>query len=272
MIGKIYRELLIIVVVFLAIWLGFTLLKPAPEIDFSISVENESEIGQTMADEIIEELGGLSSNNEYLTVLDSIELRLLKGLDETPFDYKFHLVSSDQVNAFAGMGGHIFVTEGIVDFCESADELAAIVAHEMGHVEHRHVLKKLSRDLGVAVLVLISSGGDPSVLAEVVKHTVSTSFSRSHEEEADRFGLELSEKSHLSPNKMTTVFIRLKTYTKENSMELPEFFSTHPDLSQRITNAAEYKVEEGFTELPLEVIIPKDDSGSLEKEIELFLE
>jgi len=253
MLGKIYKELITIILLFLVCWYAFILLKPSTDIDFSVSSEMEESLGDKMALQIIGDLGGESDDSARTLIIDTIQNRLLASLETTRFNYEFHLVNSTQINAFAGMGGHIFITTGIVDFCETPEQLAAIIAHEMGHVEHRHVLTKLSRDLGVAVLILISSGGDPSILAEVISHTVSTSFSRNHEEEADDFGLKLLEKSRLKPVHMATVFIKLKTHTKDQSIEIPAFFSTHPDLSDRINNAAKYKTKDDFSEVPFEL-------------------
>ncbi len=247
--SKIYKEFVILLLLFVGAWIAIALLRPEPDIpDMAIDPDTEVDIGDVLAEHYIQEFP-LEDNDSLQAVIDSVAVRLISNQTDPDFDIDLHLIASDDINAFATMGGHIFVHQALVEFCESPEELAAVIAHEMGHVEHRHVMNRMISELGMTLLLSIGTGGDPAVLTEIARYGLSNTFSRNDEREADDFGLELLEESGIHPVNMASVFRRMK---EENTNGLADFdiLSTHPSFEERIRRALEYDIQEDFEEVP----------------------
>jgi predicted Zn-dependent protease len=251
MFGKIYKELLIIIVVFLLGWVGFTMLKLDPEIpNIEISIEDEEKIGEVINELVFADMQELHS--PYLdSIIFEISKRLESGIESTPYDFTFHVIKNDQVNAFATLGGHIFIHSELIQVTENAEELSAVLAHEMGHVEERHVVDGMVTQVGVTLLFSVLTGSDPALISELLEMTISNVFSRSQEKEADQYGLKLLERVHISPLYMAHAFRKLKS--QSNGSYSPEILSTHPNINSRIRDAMAYKLAENFTSEPLDI-------------------
>lgn len=260
--SKVVRDLVKAVVSFAllfgGIWVFITLMPNSWRAKFLdressdlISYEQEIKLGDLMAEVI--EAGEVVIEN---TALDSamwvITRRLLNANELTEYDYKFVVLDNPQVNAFAIPGGRIYVFKGLLDLVDTPEELAAVLAHEMGHVEHRHSVDKLIKEFGIAILFGISGGEDVVLLSDVAESSVSTSFDRKYEKEADQFSLSLMESAQMSPKHMARVF---RKFNKENFAydERLEFVMTHPHNNSRIKAAMLYEVEEGFVEKPIDI-------------------
>jgi predicted Zn-dependent protease len=142
-------------------------------------------------------------------------------------------------NAFAMPGGTIVITDGMVDLAESDEEVLAILAHEIGHVELRHVMRHVLQDSAVAVAAATITGdaatlsvavaGLPSVLAQA-------EYSRDFETEADDFAFQLLRDHEMSPEAFATVMERIEVDC-ECEPGVLDFLSTHPITGERIERA-----------------------------------
>lgn len=249
--SKIYRDLLIILGVFLLAWLGFTYLKFQPKAPtIRISVEDEEKLGDMLSDAVFSDMKPIESES-FDSAFTMITYRLTESLDSQAYNYTFHKVHNSQVNAFATLGGHIFVFSGLIEITETPEELAAVIAHEMGHVEQRHVVDKMTRQFGLTLLLSALSGGDPSVVAELLEFSLSNVFSRHQETEADNFGLQLLENAGIGPENMAEIFVKLKNEVGESAV--PAFLQSHPDIDTRIANAMTYQTDSSYKQQPLEM-------------------
>lgn len=156
------------------------------------------------------------------------------------------------MNAFTIPGGNIYVFKGLISFCDSPEQLAAVLAHEMGHVEKRHTVDRLVREFGLSILFSIMTGGDSVLLSDVYQTLISTGFSRSQEKEADQFALELLEDANISPKSIASFFRKLN---RENLAynEKIELIMTHPHNNARIKASLAYEVDVDFKEIPLDL-------------------
>lgn len=247
MLKKIYKELIILVLAFLAIWGAFSFLK-APKLDFetNISIETEEELGDLLIESYLEANHQLqdSSVNRAIEIITN---RLTSSLDSSNYYYKFYVIDSPEINAFATLGGHIVIFSGLLKFADTPEEIAAVLAHEIGHVEERHVSKMLVKKLGLSVITSLLTGGDPALIIEITEMAASNTFSRKHEGEADDFGLKLLEKSSISPSQMATIFRRMKKEMDSKYEKQLEFISTHPEMDKRIRKSLRYKTKKEFT-------------------------
>ncbi|WP_136667211.1 M48 family metallopeptidase [Flavobacterium sp. H122] len=150
---------------------------------------------------------------------------------------QFTVVKSETVNAFALPDGNIVVYTGILDKMKNYEELAALLGHEAAHVNHRHSMKSLCRDLSgyfFISAVLGDVNGVMAILGEHANNLQSLSFSRGFEKQSDEEGLKMMFQNQINPNGMIDLFSRLQTEEKETGISVPEFLSSHPVTIDRI--------------------------------------
>lgn len=242
---KIFQEFLIVLAVFAIGLIVFTSIKLIPEDpDLKFPVETEQKVGDLLAARILEESEVVKSDTVNRAMFQ-LKKHLLKTIDGTDYDYQVHVLKDEDINAFATLGGHIFIFSGLIKLTDEPEELAAVIAHEMGHVEKRHVVSKIAKEIGVSVLFSVLTGSDPVLIGEIVRLTVSSAFDRVQESEADRFALMALEKANVSPRYISKIFRKLKEEHVTYDDRL-EFLMSHPNLDKRIREALEYQVVEGF--------------------------
>ena len=251
--------------IFLLFYLGLNLLSEEKKTKWFysdkktslISFEQEIALGELVAAHIIS-----AQYKEPLTskTIDSmmwaVSKRLQQQIPATAYDYTIVVLDDPQVNAFTIPGGNIYVFKGLISFCDSPEQLAAVLAHEMGHVEKRHTVDRLVREFGLSILFSIMTGGDSVLLSDVYQTLISTGFSRSQEKEADQFALELLEDANISPKSIASFFRKLN---RENLAynEKIELIMTHPHNNARIKASLAYEVDVDFKEIPLDLNLEK---------------
>ncbi len=167
--------------------------------------------------------------------VESIAAPLVRALGDKRWEFRFIVVDSDEVNAFALPGGFVTVNMGLLASAESGEEVAAVLAHELQHVVCRHGTRRMLRQLGTAVVFgAVFGSTDVAVPATVVKDFLSNAYDRSEESEADARGLTLLSQAGVDPGGMATFFTRLE----KTSMAPPAIISTHPDPGDRAEKAA----------------------------------
>lgn len=161
----------------------------------------------------------------------------------------FTVVKSDEVNAFALPNGQIVVYTAIIDAMKSPDDLAALLGHEVSHINGRHSTKMLCRNLSgylVVSLLLSDVNGIMAVIADNAQQLHSLSYSRKFEEEADEQGLKILMDNNINPKGMVNLFEQLEN---ENKFSIPKIISTHPltkerkENMQKIISESVYKIK-----------------------------
>ena len=247
---SILRDLVILLGIFGLVWLVSSLFSFFPENPQLMSVEREQKLGEKYMQVVMLTPGFKEvENNKVDSAIQVVGSRLIEGLGRSDYEYRFVLFRNEMINAFTLPGGFILISTGLIGFCEAPEELAAVMAHEMGHVEKKHVIIRLAKELGTELL----TSGDTYVLREVTGILTSTSFDRIQEEEADRFASALLEKSDMEPRILATIFRRLKDEAGNDLVQKFEIVSTHPNFNARIRDALSYKPAEDFEEKSIEV-------------------
>ena len=245
----ILRDLLVLLGVFGLIWLVFSLFS-YPEDPQLLSIQKEEKLGEAYVELILmNPLFGEYENSRIDSAVGIIGARLIEGLQDTEYTYRFVVFESEMINAFTVPGGNILISTGLIGFCDNPEELAAVLAHEMGHVEERHVVSRLLKELGMEIL----SSGDPYVIGEVTRLLTSTSFDRKQEEEADHFAAKLLEASSIEPRILASFFRKLEDEMDNELLNHFEIVSTHPNFRTRIREALLYIPGEEFEALPIEL-------------------
>lgn len=168
---------------------------------------------------------------------------------ETEYPIHITVVKDSVVNAFALPGGGIVVYDAILKNMQSPEELAALLSHEFSHVELKHATRNVFRSIAgyLFISVLFSDiSGIASVVVENANQLRNLSYSRELEHEADENGLLILQKNNLSTDGMIALFLQLK---KQNSIDVNEWISTHPDLDNRIDFVTQFTNEHKYTPL-----------------------
>jgi len=141
-----------------------------------------------------------------------------------------------QVNAFALPGNHIFVFSGLIDRAHNPDELAGVLAHEMGHLELRHPTRGMIQQLGLSAVISLMFGGNAA--GDVAYLATALSYTREMEREADARALVLLQHAKIHTAGLASFFRTLKD-DKDSDSPLPDWLSTHPGLEERAEAAAQ---------------------------------
>jgi len=205
-----------------------------------ISPEQEMELGTAAYREVIEK-SKLSKDQRLLAILRRVGERIAAKAHEPDYQWEFNLIESDQANAFALPGGKVAVYTGILPVCRNEAGLAAVIAHEVGHVLARHGAERISQGM---VVDLVGTGieygirgADPQARAGImVAYGAGATlglllpYSRKHESEADEIGIRLMARAGYDPAEAVALWERMARLEKERP---PEFLSTHPDPGRR---------------------------------------
>lgn len=177
--------------------------------------------------------------------VNRIGQRVARSSQRSNLTYQFHIVREKELNAFATPGGHIYITTALVNMAND-DELASVLAHEVGHVVARHSLKTLQQSQmlgGIADLIGSVTGiaGDTAgelgtMAARIVASGLLSVHNREEEREADFLGVRTMSKASFSTEGMVTMFQKIQRINPSNRDIIGSIFSDHPDVQERIDN------------------------------------
>lgn len=216
-----------------------------------VSQEREQELGDMMSAELNAQLPLLED-----PLLQAYVSRLgerMAAVSERPeLDYRFYIINSEMVNAFALPGGHIYLTRGLIERTRNGPELAGVLAHEVGHVAARHGVQKLERHLRTGSLMRLMYqlvlGREPELLRqnslEFAGVLWNASHSRADEEEADRLAVGYLVDAGVDPRGVITLLEALLEEERGDTGVIASWFSTHPMTQDRIEVAREEIREE----------------------------
>ncbi len=186
-----------------------------------------------------------------LAYIRALGRRLVAASLDPQIHFHFYILKNPVVNAFSVPGGYVFVNTGAILAARNEDELAAVMSHEISHDTQRHIprLIALSHKLSWAALVGMLAGallmgtsqfeGGAAVVSLSSAGLASETLAhrRGYESEADHFGLRTMARAGFNPHAMAAFFIRLKTYERFVSVNVPESWRTHPATDIRIAEA-----------------------------------
>jgi len=209
----------------------------------SFTIEDEKKLGKEFYEKLQKEnllLPGERAN-AYITLLGK---HVLAHSEQAPFDFHFSIIRSSAINAFATPGGYVYINQGLINLVESEAELASVIAHEIAHVNGRHIAEivdkqtKLSISTLAAILAGAFLGGSGDASAAVASFslaaatTLSLKYSRDHEEAADRAGLSYLVDSGY-PGRSMLDFMKIMKRYEFYSNTIPSYFLTHPGTDER---------------------------------------
>ena len=218
-----------------------------------IPIEREVAYGKTVVNQMErflggKEVGGLACTNpEGRAALDKMTARLTEAGD-LRYDLNIGVFNHKMVNAFAAPGGQIIIMRGLIDRAGTPDEVAAVLAHEIGHVEARDTTRNALRAAGSAGLLALVLGDFAGGSAVVVaaEYTLNASYTREAEAAADVFALDMMEAAGADAEALATFFDSLGKIER-TLPDLPEYLSSHPETTDRADAARSFAKTQGRT-------------------------
>ena len=197
----------------------------------TLSDRQEVQYGQRINQEL---LGSgrfrLSRNRALSQRINDIGQRMAQKSSRPNLPFTFQVIQDNSINAFATMGGFVYLNTGLIAAAENEAELASVVGHEIAHITERHAIKQM-RNVAISQGLMSAAGLSESNIVNLgVQLAVNLPHSREAELEADQVGLRNLKQAGYAPIGMIT-FMRKLT---QKGGSPPAFLSTHPATSQRV--------------------------------------
>jgi predicted Zn-dependent protease len=214
-----------------------------------ITPSQEYYIGRTVSAGIVNRypVKANPAANHYLNVLGQV-LVMASDKPSTFKGYHFLLLDTDEVVAFAAPSGFVFVSKGMVKLCKNEDDLAAVLAHEIGHVQHSHALAAISTSRITSAMTVIAAEGTKTFVGgpvgeltqlfegsidDITQTLVNSGYARGQENEADATAIKIMQRVGYDPAALIRVLETMKVKVKPGATG---FTSTHPAADDRIAD------------------------------------
>lgn len=221
-----------------------------------MSEQQEIAMGAQSDPQIIAEFG-LYDNAPIQNFINARGQEMAAISHRPTLKFQFRILDSPVVNAFAVPGGYVYFTRGIMAHFNNEAEFAGVLGHEIGHITAKHSVDQYTKSTLAQVLLM---GGMIvskelrafSNEAQMAMQLLFLKYSRDHESQSDKLGVEYSTKVGYDAKEMAEFFKTLKALSGQGEGgELPSFLSTHPDPLDRYDNVAKMAVEwQAKTQLP----------------------
>jgi predicted Zn-dependent protease len=232
MVKKIILPGLLIIIAFFGLFYGLSQIDWVNEFHVKqIRSSSENKIGELIWDEI--------SSTETVITNDSISNTLNKLIDPICKNnkierdsLKIHIIEKDDINAFALPNNHLVVYTGLITECKNQEALQGVLGHEIAHIENNHVMKKLSKEIGLSVMLSASTGGKGSVvIKEILKSLSSSAYDRTLEKEADMTSVDYLLNANINPEPFADFMFEL---AQQNDLSDSLYWvSSHPESEER---------------------------------------
>jgi len=209
-----------------------TILQGVQVIQLSnMSDEKEVELGQKINKQLVSNNDvTLYQNRQINNYVNKIGQRIVPNTTRPDIPYTFQVVEDSSINAFATVGGFVYLHTGLIAAADNEAELASVIAHEIAHIEAKHGIEQM-RERAIAQGLLSASGLDESDAVQIgVELAYRRPNSREDEYEADKLGLNSLTQSGYAPIGMIQFMEKLQ----QQGGSPPTFLSTHPNAGDRI--------------------------------------
>lgn len=235
-----------------AAWLPGALADDLPELgDVSrttITAQQERQLGEDIMRQIRASPQFLD-DPEVTDYINALGYSLVAHAPNVEQQFEFFVLNDKSINAFALPGGFICVYTGLIVTAQSESELAAVLAHEIGHVSQRHIARLFAQQkqagiasLAALALAILAARSSPDLAqaaiagAQYATYQTAVNFTRDNEREADRVGVQILEKAGFDPRAMPAFLERLQRSYRLYETNAPSYSRTHPLTYERIAD------------------------------------
>jgi len=218
-----------------------------------ITPEQEYYIGRTVGAMILQKYPPYNNPaaDGYVNVMGQM-LAQASDCPETYGGYHFLIQDSDEINAFAAPGGFIFLTRGMLRCCPQEDAVAAVLAHEIGHVQYKHGLRAIKQSRVTSALTSLAIKGTKKYghedlaklteafegsISDITKTLIVNGYSRSFENQADLAAITILQRTGYNPNGLVMMLDQMKIQLKPGRQD---FAATHPSPDSRLAEIQKY--------------------------------
>jgi hypothetical protein len=202
----------------------------------AIGQAEEEQIGAEVSGKIRERFGVVQDRGVH-TYVTEVGLLLAKESSRPDLPWKFIVLDTDGVNAFASPGGFIHITKGALALIRNEAELAGVLGHEITHVTEKHTINAIQKNKAVQLAADKAGGNKRAILSAVAgkayEMVIENSFDRGDEREADAKGVQLAASLGYAPTGLAEFLSRLAERNRDQS-ERNGLFASHPETKDRI--------------------------------------
>lgn len=221
---------------------------------------------QAIAEQIMRDVAtsdDVVQDAEVTSYLQALGMRLVSNSPDSQLKFNFFVVQDNSINAFAMPGGVVGVHTGLILAANSESELASVLGHEIGHVTQHHLARMLAAQkydtfkniAGIALALLVAranpqlaSGALTTASAAGVQNQLD--YTREHEREADRIGLQILNSGGFDVRGMPAFFTTLQRGSRYSEGSAPGFLRTHPLTSERIADVSNRVGQMSYKQVP----------------------
>ncbi len=201
------------------------------------STDKEVAMGQAINRQVEKELKFTNDPLEKERV-ENIGKKIAAVSDRKEIDYYFQVLDDDEVNAVSLPGGYVYINSGLLEKVSNDDELACILAHEVGHIVARHSIKKLQAMQSYSILRLLVAvapgSGEVGNAADAAFMQFLLGYSREDELLADQLGARYAKLAGYNPQAMVTFLLKLQDMHRRMPIQERSYYKTHPYVPDRV--------------------------------------
>lgn len=229
----------ITVLLFFGMWFALTQIDWVKIFNVQqVTDKTEQKLGELFW-EVIKKTENENTNAHIVNAIDSIVTHICESNEIDRIKVKVHVLNKDEVNAFALPNGHLIVYSGLIINSDKQEELTGVICHEIAHIELNHVMRKLVKEIGLSVLISMTTGnGGSEVIKQAAKMLSSSAFDRSLEKEADIKAVDYLIQAKVNPELFAEFLYKLSD-KEHDTLKYLTWVSTHPDSKER----AEYIID-----------------------------
>jgi predicted Zn-dependent protease len=204
--------------------------------DLNVTEEEERKIGEDVSAKIRQRFGVVQSVpvHKYVTLVGNV---LARQSERPNLAWTFIVLDTDGVNAFASPGGIVHITRGALGLIRSEAELAGVLAHEIGHVAHKHTVNAIKKNKAVQLGTSEATSDRGPFLGKFANKAyemvLENKFDRGDEMDADKVSVALTEKAGYAPGTLATFLARLDERNRDQPAQ-NGLFASHPETKERI--------------------------------------
>ncbi len=228
---KVVEQAFVSIAVFAAVLFCFSLVNWMSVFNYP-SFTLEKMLGEAYETYYLEQQEQITDDSVMASLNDLLS-HICKENEIADSTIKIFCLKNEEVNAFAFPDRRLVIYSGLLNACEDETELAGVMAHELAHIEKRHVIKQLVKEVGLQILLNQALGGHGEVITQTGKTLSSSAHNRSMEREADALAVAYLQKANISTAGIASFFSRLAEEEGDNPFFVT-WISTHPELKERV--------------------------------------
>lgn len=267
--NKLLKQGLIVVAVFLCIW---GILSQLDWLEITKAKQGADQLEKKVGNlywKLFNAENKAIAAEDILSKTDSLfqKICIENGINHK--EIKLHILEGSEVNAFALPDDYLIVYSGLILEAENEEELCGVMAHELAHIQLNHVMKKLVKELGISMLVTMTTGGgNTDMIKETARLFTSTAFDRNFEREADIKAVDYMINAGIDPEPFANFLYRLSLETPD-AMKYLTWASTHPELSERAKYLIEHSKEKSDS-VSFSPILSPDSWETLQESLKAY--